>query len=38
MILTWQECQRLEDAQLRAVPELNNEASVKEPGVTVPRR
>jgi CDP-diacylglycerol--glycerol-3-phosphate 3-phosphatidyltransferase len=32
MILTWQETKRLEDAQLRAVPEL------KEAGVRVPRR
>ncbi len=34
MVLTWQECKRLEDAQLRAVPELKDTA----PPVTVPRR
>jgi CDP-diacylglycerol--glycerol-3-phosphate 3-phosphatidyltransferase len=32
MILTWQECQRLEDAQLHAVPEI------KESGVPAERR
>jgi CDP-diacylglycerol---glycerol-3-phosphate 3-phosphatidyltransferase len=34
MVLTWQECKRLEDAQLRAVPELKDTV----PPVTVPRR
>jgi CDP-diacylglycerol--glycerol-3-phosphate 3-phosphatidyltransferase len=34
MVLTWQECKRLEDAQLRAVPELKDAAAT----VTAPRR
>jgi CDP-diacylglycerol--glycerol-3-phosphate 3-phosphatidyltransferase len=34
MVLTWQECKRLEDAQLRAVPELKDATA----SVTVPRR
>jgi CDP-diacylglycerol--glycerol-3-phosphate 3-phosphatidyltransferase len=34
MVLTWQECKRLEDAQLRAVPELKDAPTT----VTVPRR
>jgi CDP-diacylglycerol--glycerol-3-phosphate 3-phosphatidyltransferase len=34
MYLTWQECKRLEDAQLRAVPDMKEEAAA----ATAPRR